>query len=191
MRRGFKSPRAWGRAINPRRARTPTEKPSKKIFSSILHKAANTCDINVRTRKKVTMTKHHAPVEPLNLDSAAASLHRLFLPAAGEEIKSIALTLLLLARYGTIFSGIINLFPNPNAPVINYEQLRELLKLLKQSEEGSLGQKELQNQSLRLILQLWQASPDKSEEQKMLANQLVRLMPRLTGLKQISSPNKA
>jgi hypothetical protein len=55
------------------------------------------------------MTRHDTPVEPLaGLVPVAASFN-LLLPPTGWELKPISLTLLLLARYSTIFSGIIEL----------------------------------------------------------------------------------
>jgi hypothetical protein len=122
---------------------------TKKQFSSILHKAANPCDINVSTRKNGTMTRHDAPVEFIQ----------------SWEIKPISLTLLLLARSGDILSGIMALSQcYPNVPVNNDEKLRELLQLLKDSQEGS-------------------------NEQKRLTNELILLIPQLTGFRKTPDPN--
>jgi len=102
------------------------------------------------------MTRHDAPVEPLqSLDSVAASFNLWLLPVTGGEFKPICLHLLLLTRYSAIFSGIIPFSRcYPNVPVNNDEQLRELLQLLKDSEKGSHEQKRLTNELSRLIPQL-------------------------------------
>jgi hypothetical protein len=98
------------------------------------------------------MTRHDTPVEPLaGLVPVAASFN-LLLPATGWELKPISLTLLLLAGYSAIFPGIIELSRcHPNRPVNTDEQLRQLLQLLKDSQEGSKEQERLKNQLCQLI----------------------------------------
>jgi hypothetical protein len=95
------------------------------------------------------MTRHDAPVEPLaGLVPVAASFN-LWLHS---ELKPISLTLLLLARYSAIFSGIMELSPcHTNVPVNTDEQLRELLQLLKDSQQGSQKQERFKNQLCKLI----------------------------------------
>ncbi|WP_333129484.1 hypothetical protein [Microcoleus sp. Pol11C3] len=95
------------------------------------------------------MTRHDAPVEPLpGLVPVAASFNLW----PHWELKPISLTLLLLARYSALFPGIIELSRcYPNVPVNTDEQLRQLLQLLKDSQQGSREQKRLQNQLCQLI----------------------------------------
>ena len=95
------------------------------------------------------MTRHDTPVEPLaGLVPVAASFN-LWLD---WELKPISLTLLLLAGYSAIFPGIIELSRcHPNVPVNTDEQLRQLLQLLKDSQEGSKEQERLKNQLCQLI----------------------------------------
>ncbi|MEG4484005.1 hypothetical protein [Microcoleus sp. D2_18a_B4] len=95
------------------------------------------------------MTRHDTPVEPLpGLVPVAASFNLW----PDWELKPISLTLLLLARYCAIFSGIIEL-PRcyPNVPVNTDEELRQLLQLLKDSQQGSQKQERLKNQLCQLI----------------------------------------
>ena len=98
------------------------------------------------------MTRHDTPVEPLaGLVPVVASFN-LLLPPTGWELKPISLTLLLLAGYSAIFPGIIELSRcHPNVPVNTDEQLRQLLQLLKDSQEGSKEQERLKNQLCQLI----------------------------------------
>ncbi|XZO03762.1 MAG: hypothetical protein ACM65L_08605 [Microcoleus sp.] len=95
------------------------------------------------------MTRHDTPVEPLpGLVPVAASFN-LWPPS---ELKPISLTLFFLARYSDIFSGIIELSRrDSNVPVNTDEQLRELLQLLKDSQQGSREQEKLKNQLCKLI----------------------------------------
>lgn len=95
------------------------------------------------------MTRHDTPVEPLpGLVPVAASFN-LWLH---WELKPISLTLFFLARYSDIFSGIIELSRcDSNVPVNTDEQLRELLQLLKDSQQGSQEQERLKNQLCKLI----------------------------------------
>jgi len=111
------------------------------------------------------MTRHDTPVEPLaGLVPVAASFN-LLLPPTGWELKPISLTLLLLAGYSPIFPGIIELSRcHPNVPVNTDEQLRQLLQLLKDSQEGS-------------------------KEQERLKNQLCQLIPHLPGIRKHPYPN--
>jgi hypothetical protein len=111
--------------------RTDTETRNKKI-PTILHKAANRCDINISTRKNGTMTRHNAPVEFLE----------------SQEIKPIFLTLLLLARYGAIFSGIMALSQcYPNVPVNNELDLK-VKSLILQGLDESEAERRITIQSL-------------------------------------------
>ena len=98
------------------------------------------------------MTRHDTPVEPLaGLVPVAASFN-LLLPSTGWELKPISLTLLLLAHYSAIFPGRTELSRcHPNVPVNTDEQLRQLLQLLKDSQEGSKEQERLKNQLCQLI----------------------------------------
>jgi hypothetical protein len=98
------------------------------------------------------MTRHDTPVEPLaGLVPVAASFN-LLLPSTGWELKPISLTLLLLAHYSAIFPGRIELSRcHQNRPVNTDEQLRQLLQLLKDSQEGSKEQERLKNQLCQLI----------------------------------------
>ena len=120
-----------------------------KKLSPNLHKPPNACDINISTPKNWTMTRHDAPVEPsAGLVPVAASFNLW----PHSEFKSISLTLLLLARYCAIFSGIIELSPcHSNVPVNTDEQLRKLLRLLKDSQQGSTEQERFKNQLCKLI----------------------------------------
>ncbi|WP_293349843.1 MULTISPECIES: hypothetical protein [unclassified Microcoleus] len=95
------------------------------------------------------MTRHDAAVEPLfDLVPAATSFNLWLQP----EFKPICLTLYLLGRYSDIFSGIIELFRNyPNLLVNPDKQLRELLQLLKDSQQGSQEQERFKNQLCKLI----------------------------------------
>ncbi|MEZ2234186.1 hypothetical protein [Microcoleus sp.] len=95
------------------------------------------------------MTRHDTPVEPLpGLVPVAASFN-LWLH---WELKPISLTLFFLARYSDIFSGIIELSRcDSNVPVNTDEQLRELLQLLKDSQQGSQEQERFKNQLCKLI----------------------------------------
>ncbi|MEG3929541.1 hypothetical protein [Microcoleus sp. D3_18a_C4] len=131
------------------------------------------------------MTRHDTPVEPLPGLVPVATTFNLWLH---WELKPISLTLLLLARYCAIFSGIIELSPCHNVPVNNYEKLRELLQLLKNPEERSKRsneqQEEIQCQCLRLILQLLKNPEERSnEQQERLKNELSKLLPNLTGFR--------
>lgn len=98
------------------------------------------------------MTRHDTPVEPLaGLVPVVASFNLLLAPT-GWELKPISLTLLLLARYSAIFPGKTELSRcHPNVPVNTDEQLRQLLQLLKDSQEGSKEQERLKNQLCQLI----------------------------------------
>jgi hypothetical protein len=98
------------------------------------------------------MTRHDTPVEPLaGLVPVGASFN-LLLPPTGWELKPISLTLLLLARYSAIFPGRIELSRcHPNVRGNTDEQLRQLLQLLKDSQEGSKEQERLKNQLCQLI----------------------------------------
>ena len=95
------------------------------------------------------MTRHDAPVEPLaDLLPVAASFNL----RPPSELKPISLTLFFLARYCAIFSGIIELSPcHTNVSVNTDEQLRELLQLLQDSQQGSQEQERLKNQLCQLI----------------------------------------
>ncbi|MEZ2321095.1 MAG: hypothetical protein ACBR15_19055 [Microcoleus sp.] len=95
------------------------------------------------------MTRHDTPVEPLpGLVPVAASFN-LWLH---WELKPISLTLFFLARYSDIFSGIIELSRcDSNVPVNTDEQLRKLLQLLKDSQQGSTEQERFKNQLCKLI----------------------------------------
>ncbi|MEG4089506.1 hypothetical protein [Microcoleus sp. Pol12B4] len=98
------------------------------------------------------MTRHDTPVEPLAGLVPVAASFSLLLPPTGWELKPISLTLLLLARYSAIFPGKIELSRcHPNLPVNTDEQLRQLLQLLKDSQEGSKEQERLKNQLCQLI----------------------------------------
>ena len=122
------------------------------------------------------MTRHDTPVELLQ----------------SQEIQPIFLTLLLLARCHDVLSGIMALSRcYPNVPVNNYEQLRELLQLLKNPEERSNEQQqEIQCQCLRLILQLLKNPEERSnEQQERLKNELSKLLPNLTGFRKRRDPN--
>ncbi|XZN92338.1 MAG: hypothetical protein ACM65M_05680 [Microcoleus sp.] len=95
------------------------------------------------------MTRHDTPVEPLPGLVPVATNFNLWPPS---ELKPISLTLFFLARYSDIFSGIIELSPcHTNVPVNNDEQLRELLQLLKDSQQGSQKQERFKNQLCKLI----------------------------------------
>ncbi len=95
------------------------------------------------------MTRHDAPVEPLADLLPVATNFNLWPPS---ELKPISLTLFFLARYSAIFSGIIELSPcHTNVPVNTDEQLRELLQLLKDSQQGSQKQERFKNQLCKLI----------------------------------------
>jgi hypothetical protein len=94
------------------------------------------------------MTRHDAPVEPSAGLVPVATTFNLW---PHWELKPISLTLLLLARYCAIFSGIIELSPCHNVPVNTDEQLRELLQLLKDSQQGSTEQERFKNQLCKLI----------------------------------------
>ncbi|MEZ2304511.1 MAG: hypothetical protein ACBR13_22335 [Microcoleus sp.] len=94
------------------------------------------------------MTRHDAPVEPLADLLPVAANFNLW---PHSEFKSICLTLFLLTRYCAIFSGIIELSPRHNVPVNTDEQLRELLQLLKASQQGSQEQERFKNQLCKLI----------------------------------------
>ena len=122
--------------------------PTKKL-SLNLHNFPHARDINISTPKNWTMTRHDAPVEPLaDLLPVAASFNL----RPPSELKPISLTLFLLARYSAIFSGIIELSPcHTNVPVNTDEQLRELLRLLKDSQQGSTEQERFKNQLCKLI----------------------------------------
>lgn len=132
--------------------RCPSIGTTQKKFPSILHKPPNTCDINISTPENWTMTRHDAAVEPLfDLVPAATSFNLWLQP----EFKPICLTLYLLARYSDIVSGIIELFRcYPNLLVNPDKQLRELLQLLKDSQQGSQEQKRLKNQLCKLLRDL-------------------------------------
>ena len=95
------------------------------------------------------MTRHDAPVEPLaDLLPVAASFNLWLQP----EFKPICLTLYLLARHSDFLSGIIELSRRyPNLLVNPDKQLRELLQLLKDSQQGSTEQERLKNQLCKLI----------------------------------------
>ncbi|MEG4251110.1 MULTISPECIES: hypothetical protein [unclassified Microcoleus] len=98
------------------------------------------------------MTRHDTPVEPLAGLVPVAASFSLLLPPTGWELKPISLTLLLLARYSAIFPGKIELSRcHPNVPVNTDEQLRQLLQLLKDSQEGSKEKERLKNQLCQLI----------------------------------------
>jgi hypothetical protein len=95
------------------------------------------------------MTRHDTPVEPLPGLVPVATNFNLW---PHWELKPISLTLFFLARYNTIFSGIIELSRcDSNVPVNTDEQLRELLQLLKDSQQGSREQEKLKNQLCKLI----------------------------------------
>ncbi len=120
-----------------------------KKLSPNLHKPPNTRDINISTPENWTMTRHDPPVKPLPGLVPVATTFNLW---QHWQLKPISLTLLLLARYSIIFSGIIELPPcDSNVPVNNDEQLRELLQLLKDSQQGSQEQERLKNQLCKLI----------------------------------------
>ncbi|AFZ07104.1 hypothetical protein Osc7112_2690 [Oscillatoria nigro-viridis PCC 7112] len=111
------------------------------------------------------MTRHDTPVEPLAALVPVGASFNLLLPPTGCELKPISLTLLLLAGYSAIFPGRIELSRcHPNVPVNTDEQLRQLLQLLKDSQEGS-------------------------KEQERLKNQLCQLIPRLPGIRKHPYPN--
>lgn len=95
------------------------------------------------------MTRHDTPVEPLpGLVPVVASFNLW----PHWELQPISLTVLLLARYCAIFSGIIELSRrHSNVPVNTDEQLRELLQLLKDSQHESQKQERLKNQLCKLI----------------------------------------
>ncbi|MEK0195446.1 MAG: hypothetical protein EAZ78_23015 [Oscillatoriales cyanobacterium] len=95
------------------------------------------------------MTRHDTPVEPLPGLVPVATNFNLWPPS---ELKPISLTLFFLARYSDIFSGIIELSRcHTNVPVNTDEQLRKLLQLLKDSQQGSREQEKLKNQLCKLI----------------------------------------
>lgn len=95
------------------------------------------------------MTRHDTPVEPLPGLVPVATNFNLWPPS---ELKPISLTLFFLARYSAILSGIIELSRcDSNVPVNTDEQLRELLQLLKDSQQGSQKQERFKNQLCKLI----------------------------------------
>lgn len=95
------------------------------------------------------MTRHDTPVEPSAGLVPVATNFNLWPPS---ELKPISLTLFFLARYSAIFSGIIELSPcHTNVPVNTDEQLRKLLQLLKDSQQGSQEQERFKNQLCKLI----------------------------------------